>query len=97
MHLFDINAIYIPTGFVIIVKRRVLQVEQELIILPEHLSSPPVVCGVRVVRSLVFHVVFCRSLYFCPFSLGHCVVCPSIYGFLLFLWYQGCNMGSKGR
>jgi hypothetical protein len=89
MHLFDINAIYIPTGFVIIVKRRVLQVEQELIILPDHPSSPLVVCGVRVVRSLVFHVVFCRSLYFCP-----CVVCP-IYGILLFLWYLQTFFTSK--
>jgi len=27
------------------------------------------------------------SLYFCPFSFGHCIVCPSsIYGFLLSLW-----------
>jgi hypothetical protein len=23
----------------------------------------------------------------CPFSFGHCVVCPSIYGFWLPLWY----------
>jgi hypothetical protein len=23
----------------------------------------------------------------CPFSSGHCVVCPSIYGFWLPLWY----------
>ena len=30
--------------------------------------------------------MFCRSL-FCSFSLGHCVVCPSIYGFWLPLWY----------
>ena len=24
---------------------------------------------------------------FCPFSFGHCVVCPSIYGSWLLLWY----------
>ena len=24
---------------------------------------------------------------FCPFSFGHCVVCPSIYGSPLLLWY----------
>ena len=33
----------------------------------------------------------CRSLFvllsFCPFSVGHCVVCPSIYGLWLHLWY----------
>jgi len=28
---------------------------------PEHLSLPPVFIGVRVTRSLVFCVVFCKS------------------------------------
>ena len=37
-------------------------VEQELLTLPEHLSSPPVFIGVRVTRSLVLYV-FCRSLF----------------------------------
>ena len=36
--------------------------EQELLTLPEHLSSPSVFSGVRVARSLVFSVVFCRPL-----------------------------------
>ena len=67
---------------------------EELFTLPEHLSSPPVFSWVRVALSLVFCVVFCRSLFFvffCPFSFGHCVVCPSsnygcIFGiFKLFL------------
>ena len=35
----------------------------ELPTLPEHLSSHAVVSGVRVVRSLVFCVMFCRSLF----------------------------------
>ena len=26
-------------------------------------------------------------IVFCPLSMGHCVVCPSIYGFWLHLWY----------
>ena len=38
-------------------------VEQELLTLPDHLSSPPVCSGVRVARSVVFCVVFCRSLF----------------------------------
>jgi len=43
--------------------------------------------GVRVALSLVFCVMFCRSL-FVLFSCGHCIVCPSsIYGFWLPLWY----------
>ena len=37
-------------------------VEQELIILPEHLSSAPLYRGVRIARSFVFFVLFCRSL-----------------------------------
>jgi hypothetical protein len=41
------------TGFVTRLTRRVPLVEQELINLPEHLSSPPVFSWVRVTRSLV--------------------------------------------
>ncbi len=39
-------------------------------------------------RSLVVCVCFVdRCLSFCPFFFGHCVVCSSIYGFWLALWY----------
>jgi hypothetical protein len=64
-------------------------VEQELLSLPGHLSSPPVFSGVRVNRSLVLYVCFGgRCLSFCTFSFGHCVVfSSSIYGFWLSLWY----------
>jgi hypothetical protein len=42
-------------------------------ILPEHLSSPLVCNGIRVIRSLVLCVCFVdRCLFFCPFSFGHC-------------------------
>jgi hypothetical protein len=37
--------------------------EQELLTLPEHLSSPPVFSGVRVTRSLVLYACFCRTLF----------------------------------
>jgi hypothetical protein len=40
--------------------RRMLLVEQELPTLPEHMSLPPVFSAVRVARSFVFCVVFCR-------------------------------------
>jgi hypothetical protein len=40
------------TGFVTRLTRRVPLVEQELLTLPEHLSSPPVFSGVRVVLDL---------------------------------------------
>jgi hypothetical protein len=68
---------------------RVSLVEQELLTLPEHLSSPPVFSEVRDTRYLVLYVCFVdHCLSFCTFSFGHCVVCSSsIYGFWLPLWY----------
>ena len=50
---------------------------------------PPVFSRVRVTRSLILCVCFVyRCLSFCPFSLGHCVVCPILtYGFCLPLLY----------
>ena len=55
---------------------------KELTTLTEHLSSPPVLGGVRVARSLVFSVVF-LYIAVCPFVLFfvHLVVCPFNYGF----------------
>ena len=63
--------------------------EQELLTLPDHLSSPPDFSGVRVIQSLVLCVCFVdHCLSFCTFSFGHCVVCSSsIYRFWLSLWY----------
>jgi len=61
-----------------------------MLTLPEHMSSAPVFSGVRVTRSLALYVcsVDC-CLSFCPFSFGHCVVCPSSsYGFWLSLLYH---------
>jgi hypothetical protein len=70
------------TGFITRLTRWV-PLEQELLTLPEHLSSPTVFSGVPVTRSLVLYVCFVdRCLSFCTFSFGHCVVCFfSIYGF----------------
>ena len=81
--------IWLITGFVTRLTRRVPLVDQELLTLPEHMSSPPGFSGVRVTRSLVLYVCFVdRCLSFCTFSLGHCVVCSSsTYGFWLPLWY----------
>ena len=42
---------------------RVRQVEEELLNLPNDLNSRQLLSGVRVTRSLVFCVVFCRSLF----------------------------------
>ena len=49
--------------------------EQELLTLPEDLSSPPDFSGVCVARSLVVCVCFVdRCLTFCTFSFDHCVL-----------------------
>jgi len=65
-------------GFVTRLTRRVPLVEQKLLTLPEHQSSPPVFRGVRVTRSLVLCVCFVdRCLSLCTFSFGHCFVCSS--------------------
>ena len=59
-----------------------------MLTLPEHPSSTPISIWVRVTRSLVLCVCFVdRCLSLCTFSVGHCVVCSSIYGFGLPLWY----------
>ena len=54
---------FVFTGFVTRVTRRVSLVEQEPPTLPEYLSSSPVLSVVRVTRSLVLCVIFCRSLF----------------------------------
>ena len=51
-----------------------------------------IISCVRVARLFffVFFFAWCfvdRCLSFVPFSFGHCVVCPVIYGFWLPLWY----------
>jgi hypothetical protein len=63
-----------------------ISVKQELLTLPEYLSSPSVFSWFRVTWSLVLCFVD-RCLSFCTFYFGHCVVCPSIYEFWLLPWY----------
>jgi hypothetical protein len=78
-------------------------VEQEPLTFPEHLGSTLFLfSSVHVAQSLVFYVVFCRSLFVlfllaivlsvflftASVSFGHCDLCPSIYRFGIFwpLW-----------
>jgi hypothetical protein len=71
---------WVITGFVARLTRRVPLVEQELLIILEHPSSPPFFSGVCVTRSLVVCVYFVdRCLSFCASS--------SIYRSWLPLWY----------
>ena len=51
------------TGFVTRVTPHVPVVEQVLVTLSEHPDSPPGFSAVHGARSLVFCVVFCRSLF----------------------------------
>ena len=64
------------TGFVTTqATHRVPYVEQDLLTLPEHLRSPLVFGGVRVVYFLVFYVVSCVLLFVClSFFFSHGVV-----------------------
>ena len=63
---------WITTGFVTRVTPRASLVQQELFTLPGHMSSPWILSGVRLVRSVVFCVMRYRSLFvlFClPLAL----------------------------
>ena len=64
---------------------------------PQHLSSPEVFSGVHVARSLIFCVVFCRSLFvqLSFFPSDSCMLCPwctasdyhsGVFRLLLYLW-----------
>ena len=73
---------WLITDFVKKLTRRLPLVEQELLTFPDHLSSPQVFSGVRVARSLVLCVMFCRSL----FVLLSLFFCPLCYLSFLDLW-----------
>ena len=91
--------------YVHVLTRRVPLVEQVLLTLPDHLSSPPVFSGVRVTGSLVFCRALFVLLYFfcwplcCLFFFDiRILITPlvssnSSYQILLFiqdvLWYYG--------
>ena len=60
------------------VARRVPHLEQELLSIPEQLNLPSVLSDVRVTRSFVFCVIFCRSLCILLSYLSlPCIICLS--------------------
>lgn len=70
---------WLITSFVTIATRRMPLMEPEQFTLPENICSLTDLSVVRVTKSLVFCVVFWRSLFFL-FSVGNGFVCPfSIY------------------
>jgi hypothetical protein len=66
-------------------------VEQELLILPEHMSSPWVFSGVRVTRSLVLCVMFIRSLFVHLSFFFWSLCCLSLDLRLLITFYVSCG------
>ena len=67
---------------------------KELLTLPEHPSSPEVFWVFRIAWSLVFCVVFRRSLFvLLSFFFWLCIVCPLIYSFWLPLCYLQIVLG----
>jgi hypothetical protein len=94
-HFLVLSSFMTYHQFVIRVTRWVLLVKQELLSLPEHLSSPLVFSWVCVARSSVFGVMFCRSLFILLFFFFWSLYCLSFYDlqipttplvFSLFLW-----------
>ena len=63
-----------------------------LLTLPEHLSSPTIVSGVRVARSLVFCVMLCRSCFVFFSYVLYCLVmfCIVQLCFVLFSYVLYC-------
>ena len=53
MKLWKSNTCFGKLGFVTRLTRRVSLMAQELFTLPEHMSSPPVISGIRTTRALV--------------------------------------------
>jgi hypothetical protein len=66
LHILHISGVHVVTVICFHVFSSVSWcplVEQELPTLPENMSSPLIFSEVRVARSLLFSVVFCRSLF----------------------------------
>jgi hypothetical protein len=66
-----LNLCAVPTSY------RVPLVEQELLTIPEHLSSPPVFSGVRVTRTLVLYLCFVDRCLFLHLDVNLYI---SLYG-----------------
>jgi hypothetical protein len=68
---------------------------------PAHLSgAPEFTLSFKWGSRCSIFSFLCNALWIvvCPFSFGHCVVCPSIYGFWLLRWYlQSFLHGQNGQ
>ena len=71
--------------YVVSFDRKVLLMEQELLTLPEHLSSPPVFIGVGVNRSLASCVMFCSLLFDLSFFCIWLLCCLTFFNLRILL------------
>jgi hypothetical protein len=78
---------WLITGFVSRLTRRVSLVEQKLLTLPEHLSSPSVFSGVRFTRSLVLCVSFVDHCLSFVFLLSCWLLFFDIWILITSLWH----------
>jgi hypothetical protein len=82
-------SLWLITSFVTRITRSVPLAKQEMYILPEYLSTTQVFIGVDIAQSVVFCLVFCRSLFFLLFFFYWSLYCQSFFDLrlLITLWY----------
>ena len=83
--------------------RRMSQLKQELYTLLKNLNSSTSFCGLRVTQSLIFCVVFCRSLFvfLSPYFWSFVFLFPYFWSFVFlspYFWslYYNSKFGSSG-
>ena len=93
-----IQGVGVITWFVTRVPRRLLLMGQELLTLPEHMSSSRGLSGIHVARSLIFCILFvdhCLSLLIWPLYCLSLFIWP-LYGLSLFdLWLLNAPLVSS--
>jgi hypothetical protein len=78
-YLFDVTPRHLYCKLFNRVTQWVPLLKQELLTLSESSEFTIGFSGVRDTQSLVFCVVLCRLFICCPFSLSHCIFCPSCH------------------
>ena len=95
----------LPISCRLTVIRRVFLVVRDIFTLPTHLSLPPIFCGAWVPQSLIFCVVFCRTLYVLLslfFQQLHCMSFDSrvlssseiVWIVDIIVWVRGAHMSN---
>jgi hypothetical protein len=98
----------LPRSCRLTVTRRVFLVVKDMFTLATHLSLPPILCRVWVAQSLVFCVVFCRSLYVLlslffqqlhcmSFDLRFLISSEIVWIVNIIVWVRGAHMSKNGQ